>query len=135
MRNSSALTNTQEHRIDDRFPERQDGNDTLVHHRFTLLKFFFGFRSAEVFPALEPDRNRANRAPGDSRTRSCGGIFSPPRGAKRAESNRMRGTSARWRSRSGRSITVFCRSQTPNLRLSRSFTACGLALPPDAFIT
>jgi hypothetical protein len=37
--------------------------------------------------------------------------------------------------RSGHSMTVLCRYQTLSLRLSRSFTACGLALPPDAFMT
>src|SRR4029078_1074415 len=98
MQESSTLTNTHERRIDDRFLVPQDGNDAPVHHRFTLLKFFFGFRSSEVFPAFDSDRNRTNRAPSDSRARSCGTIFLLPRGAKRTESNRMRATSARWRS-------------------------------------
>src|SRR5215471_4101709 len=97
MRDSSTLTNTHERRIDDRFLVPQDGNDALIHHRFTLLKFFFGFRPAEVFPAFDSDRNRANRAPSDSRARSCGTIFLPPRRAERAESKRMRATSAHRR--------------------------------------
>jgi hypothetical protein len=48
---------------------RQDGDDALIHHRFTLPKFFFGFRSAEALSAFDSDRNRANRAPGDSLAR------------------------------------------------------------------
>jgi hypothetical protein len=135
MHDSSALTKTHEQRIDDRFPVRQDGNDAPVHHRFTLLKFFFGFGSVEVFPALDSDRNRANRTPSDSRARSCDMIFFATMGARGVDSNHSRRTLSCARSGSGRSMTVFCRSQTPSLRLSRSFTACGLAFPPDAFIT
>jgi hypothetical protein len=64
----NALTKAREQRIDDRFPVRQDGDDVLIHHRFTLPKFFFGFGSAEAVSAFDSDRNRANRAPGDSLT-------------------------------------------------------------------
>jgi hypothetical protein len=66
MHDNNALTKAREHRIDDRFPVQQDGDDLLIHHRFTLPKFFFGFGSAEALSAFDSDRNRANRAPGDS---------------------------------------------------------------------
>src|SRR5215470_14870246 len=81
MHDSNALTKPREQRIDDRFLVRQDGDDVLIHHRFTLLKFFFGFRSAEALSAFDSDRNRANRAPGDSLTRPRGTIFLPSAGA------------------------------------------------------
>jgi len=64
MHDSNALTKAREHRTDDRFRVREDGDDVLIHHRFTLPKFFFGFRSAEALSAFESDRNRANRTPG-----------------------------------------------------------------------
>jgi hypothetical protein len=64
MHDSNALTRARERRIDDRFQVREDGNDALIHHRFTLPKFFFGFRSAEALWAFDSDRNRANRTPG-----------------------------------------------------------------------
>jgi hypothetical protein len=69
MHDSNALTKAREHRIDDRFTVQQDGDDVLIHHRFTLPKFFFGFRSAGGLSAFDSDRNRANRAPGDSLAR------------------------------------------------------------------
>jgi len=43
MHGSNALTKAREHRVDDRFPLRQDGDDVLIHHRFTLPKFFLDF--------------------------------------------------------------------------------------------
>jgi len=69
MHDRNALTKARKHHIDDRFTVRQDGDDVLIHHRFTLPKFFFGFRSAEAFSAFDSDRNRANRATGDSLAR------------------------------------------------------------------
>ena len=119
MYDSITLTSTREQRIADRFPVRQDGDDAPIHYRFTLPKFFFGFRSAEVFPAFDLDRNRANRAPSDSRARPCGMIFLRHGDAHRVDSNHSHGTSACSRSGSGRWVTDFCRSQTPSLRLSR----------------
>jgi len=64
MHDNNVLTEAREQRIDDRFPVRQDGDDVLIHHRFTLPKFFFGFRSAEALSAFDSDRNRANRMSG-----------------------------------------------------------------------
>jgi hypothetical protein len=81
MHDSNALSKARKHRTDDRFPARQDGDDALIHHRFTLPKFFFGFRSAEALSAFDSDRNRANRAPGDSLARPWGTIFLPSAGA------------------------------------------------------
>jgi hypothetical protein len=54
MHDSNALTEARERRIDDRFQVREDGDDALIHHRFTLPKFFFGFRSAEAFRHSTP---------------------------------------------------------------------------------
>jgi hypothetical protein len=69
MHDGNALTKAREHRIDDRFTVRQDGDDVLIHRRFTLPKFFFGFGSTEALSAFDSDRNRANRMPGDSLAR------------------------------------------------------------------
>jgi hypothetical protein len=81
MYDNGALNKANTHRIDDRFPERQDGDDALIHHRFTLPKFFFGFRCAEALSAFDSLRNRANRAPSDSLARPWGTIFLPSAGA------------------------------------------------------
>src|SRR5262245_16349167 len=134
---------------------RRSGRER-VEQRFTLQKFFFGFMSVKAFRAAKFDQNRANRLPSDSLARGHRPIFlwcraaaaGRPRRPLRARRSRTRNTDPpdnecsepespqhTWRMGSEGSGPSIARAQTPSLRLSTSFTACGLALPPDAFIT
>jgi hypothetical protein len=96
-----------------------------------LVKKIFADTPQKVPRTAATGTNRANRR---KVIRPCGG--------RRAPSSPLEGAPAGCVHRQtscAEALRLFIAhleiAQVPSLRLSRSFTACGLAFPPDAFIT
>ena len=99
---------------------------------FTQVKNFFHRRAFEALRDGAFDQKRANCAQSDSRfacarsTRASRQVARDVFSSARAQDNSPRRDAMRAHRAS---------HQSPSLLLSSSLTACGLALPPEAFIT
>ena len=104
--------------------DHQSGRNDALSIPSNLCKKISAQRLSNPLPSAEFGKNRANRPGSDS--------LKTNRGRRRAQVRQQKIIVALVRLLS----CVACLGdQMPSFVLSSSFTACGLALPPDAFIT